>query len=144
MLQSSGLSRMTRRSAVRSDEKDPRWWDHAGVSYARIPLGRGALGDGERPAFLSLSLAIFQGCIKQLTLSRRWTSGSNFPPVSAGEAQSAGDNRPGHGAKKPPSLQLKSRIGRRICEIALRACPLIFQQSRAIVSRSPRPMLTCP
>jgi hypothetical protein len=47
-------------------KKDPSLWDHAGVSYAHIPLGR-AGGAGTRPAFLSLSPAIVQGCIKQLT-----------------------------------------------------------------------------
>jgi hypothetical protein len=47
------------RIGMKSDEKDPNWCDHAGVSYASIPHGRGGLGDGKRPAFFSLSPAIF-------------------------------------------------------------------------------------
>jgi hypothetical protein len=47
---------------------------------------------------------MFQGCIKQLTLNRLWTSGITFPLRSAGEAQSGGGNRPVHGAKKATEL----------------------------------------
>jgi hypothetical protein len=34
---------------MKLDEKDPSWCDHAGVSYARIPHGRGGLGGWDAP-----------------------------------------------------------------------------------------------
>jgi hypothetical protein len=78
ILPSIGLSRMTKRSAC-NREKDPSWCDHAGVSYARIPHGRGDLGTGKRPAFFEFEPGNFLRLYQTLTLNRRWITGITWP-----------------------------------------------------------------
>jgi len=86
-LPSVGLSRMTRRSALRPDEKDPSWWDHAGVSYARIPHGRWGTGAGTRPAFVEFEPGnfsrLYQTAHSESTVNNR--DNFAFRPIAAGK-----------------------------------------------------------
>jgi hypothetical protein len=86
ILPSIGLSRMTKRSAC-NREKDPSWCDHAGVSYARIPHGRGDWGAGKRPAFFEFEpgnfLRLYQTAHSESTVDNR--DNLAFRPIAAGK-----------------------------------------------------------